>query len=489
MTSRLHRFFDNRQAIVGSLLGMFSAIPRLVNLGSQSLWFDETYTVYIARMPFDRMIRSILVDGVHPPLYYWLMAVWIRLFGASEFSIRLPSALAGALAVVLLYFLVRRVAGEWPGVLAAGLLALSPFAVWYAQDARMYSLMCLGAVPSLYLFLLFLKSDSPVVFLLFVISHAFLYGIHYFGILILFSEMSFVFLFRRIYPGRWRKFLALQGIAILPLVVWTYFLLRRPNGSFGIGWIPHPAPVDPLLSLMNFFFASGGMWTIASVIGIVVVAYFMIRAFAVAGSQEAVALGFLWLAIPLAIIFSISWDIPVYIDRYLVFLLPAAVTLVAMGIAPKRRWWHKGLAGILAVCILPGLIGVISAGAGFQKENWRSAFGYLDQNYRPGDLILYRYFQEIVPAEYYGSSSAEWKALETNQETIIPEVGSVTGTIWLVYWVPSVSAHSFGTPLPEGTADQNGEISGWIKQELTPVTDPQLFAGVWIRGYRPVPAQ
>ncbi len=484
MIAWIRRVFNHRPALAGILLGIVAAIPRLLNLGKQSLWFDETYTVYIARMPFGQMMRSILVDGVHPPLYYWLMALWIRLFGFSEFSIRLPSALAGILTVVLVYFLVRRIAGELPAVLAAGLLTVSPFAVWYAQDARMYSLMCLAAVASMYVFLAFLQSNSPLLFILFVITHAFLYGIHYFGLLILFPEISFLFLYRRNYPSRWWKFLVLQAIALLPLAIWIYFLLRRTNGSFGIGWIPHPSLIDPLLSLPNFFFAGGGIWTVASILGAFVIAYFMLRAFMESGLPEAITLSFLWLAIPIVIIFSVSWEIPVYIDRYLVFLTPAAAMLVAFGISPKRRWWQTGLAGILVVCMLPGLIGVLSVGDGYQKENWRSAFGYLEENYQAGDLILYRYYQEIVPAEYYGSPSAEWKALETNQEIAIPDVRSNSGTIWLVYWVPSVSVHSFGTPIPDGTGEQNAEISDWVAGELTPVTDPQSFNGVWIRGYK-----
>jgi len=115
---------------------------RLLRLGFQPLWWDEGWSVYFAKTTLGSMARLTAVD-IHPPLYYALLHFWIALFGASPLALRLLSVLAGTAAVPLLYLAGRRLAGDKAGLLAALLLALSPFAVYYSQEVRMYGLATL----------------------------------------------------------------------------------------------------------------------------------------------------------------------------------------------------------------------------------------------------------------------------------------------------------------------------------------------------------
>lgn len=64
-----------------------------------------------------------------PPLGFWLQTISVKLFGFTPFSIFLPQALAGVLAVLLLFHLVRRHFGFTAGLLAALALAVSPLSV------------------------------------------------------------------------------------------------------------------------------------------------------------------------------------------------------------------------------------------------------------------------------------------------------------------------------------------------------------------------
>lgn len=84
-----------------------------------------------------------------PPLGFWLQTASAKIFGFTPFSVLLPQALAGVLAVLLLYHLVRRHFGVVTGLLAALALALSPISVLTNRnntiDSTLVLMMLLGA--------------------------------------------------------------------------------------------------------------------------------------------------------------------------------------------------------------------------------------------------------------------------------------------------------------------------------------------------------
>ncbi len=119
------------------------------------LWADEVLSVNIAALPLDQIPAALRQDGA-PPLYYVLLHGWMRIFGTGATSVRSLSGIAGALTLIPMWFVgcrldERRIrlglarAGSrtvaWSAVL---LLALSPFAIRYSTEARMYALVMLG---------------------------------------------------------------------------------------------------------------------------------------------------------------------------------------------------------------------------------------------------------------------------------------------------------------------------------------------------------
>ncbi len=125
-------------------LGLIVALGfalRIVNLGAESLWYDESFTSWIVKLPFERMIGAIAGD-VHPPLWYLIEWGWVRIVGDSEFALRLPAALFGVLSIVLIYY-VGKAAGldDRVSLLGALLVAVMPGHLYYSQDARMYPLL------------------------------------------------------------------------------------------------------------------------------------------------------------------------------------------------------------------------------------------------------------------------------------------------------------------------------------------------------------
>ncbi|MCB0064729.1 MAG: glycosyltransferase family 39 protein, partial [Caldilineaceae bacterium] len=151
---------NHRQRLL-LLLGILSAFGlRLFHLGQESLWYDETVSVVLARKSVPALIAHTAGD-IHPPGYYLLLHLWQQLVNPTlahglEYLFAWPSVLFGMLMVVLLYPLGRRLFA--PGVAGVGLwlAAMHPYQIWYSQEVRMYTvgatlgLLCLWAAVNVF---------------------------------------------------------------------------------------------------------------------------------------------------------------------------------------------------------------------------------------------------------------------------------------------------------------------------------------------------
>ena len=142
-----------RSAIIGLLLFAFGF--RILGLTHHNVWWDEGISVWLARMPLLEGIRWTAGD-VHPPLYYIVLRLWYRVAGEGVFVMRYPSVLASVLTVALIARLGHRLQNRrvnpslsHVGLLAAGFLSVSRFAIRWAQEIRMYALAAMWATAAL----------------------------------------------------------------------------------------------------------------------------------------------------------------------------------------------------------------------------------------------------------------------------------------------------------------------------------------------------
>ncbi len=122
---------------------------RLVRLTFQPLWWDEGWSLYFATTDVPNLLRLTAVD-IHPPFYYLLLHLWTGLFGPGVVAVRWLSVLIGTATVPFLYLTGRRLLGHSGGLLAAFLLTVSPFHIYYSQEVRMYGLVTLLGVAAFY---------------------------------------------------------------------------------------------------------------------------------------------------------------------------------------------------------------------------------------------------------------------------------------------------------------------------------------------------
>ncbi len=126
---------------ITSAVILVAAAIRIVVINNQSFWWDESLTAYESTLPFGAMINTVIHVETTPPLYFVLIWIWAHVFGSSEVALRSVSTLAGIAVVPISYLCAKELISRWAGVVAAALVALNPFMIWYSQEARAYMLL------------------------------------------------------------------------------------------------------------------------------------------------------------------------------------------------------------------------------------------------------------------------------------------------------------------------------------------------------------
>lgn len=136
-------------ALVLPAILVLGVVLRLYGLGERPFWVDEAATLGIGQLGWGDFLRHVAWTEASPPAYYALANFWLDLGPAEEWWLRLPSALAGAAAVPLMYLFCRRAFGPRAALIGAALLAVAPAHVRFSQEARTYALFFLAVLGAL----------------------------------------------------------------------------------------------------------------------------------------------------------------------------------------------------------------------------------------------------------------------------------------------------------------------------------------------------
>jgi 4-amino-4-deoxy-L-arabinose transferase-like glycosyltransferase len=145
------------------ILAVVTAIGAALRFGtiaSQSFWLDEATTVHEMHLSLGALLHQVHVNETTPPLYFVLAWLWTKVFGSSEAGIRSLSALLGTAAIPITYLCGRELVSRAAGLVAATLAAVSPFMIWYSQEARSYMLLIVLSGVSLLFFARALRDPS-----------------------------------------------------------------------------------------------------------------------------------------------------------------------------------------------------------------------------------------------------------------------------------------------------------------------------------------
>lgn len=435
---------------------------RIFRLGAQGFWFDEAYSHFIAHMPLSEGLEAMVVDGVHPPLFNLIQKVALFL-GESETAFRIPSVIFGVLAVVLIYLFVKQWFGERVALFAGLLLAISPFHLWYSQEARAYAMLAALALATMLVYERMLEDGNAWFRTLFVILSGLAYLTHYFALMLPLIQFAHLILNLR---KRWRLlriWTLLQFVAAIPLAIWIGVLAQDGERSFGIGWIPEPQLADLIYTLINFSVGYIQPLTVIQWLGFgVFLLLTMLGLRNVRLNAEKRSFLLLWAFLPMMVTFLLSLRQPTYVDRFFILSLPAWLLLAGLGLDFLGGWRSVAACVVVTAICVVGMVH-FNFGPSQQKEAWREAAMYIEQANQE-EVIVVRVLQSIVPLSYYYGSEHSIQAMEVNREiTPLASIAEGHSGLWLIYWNAIGDAHLVAADPPfDASAERDPEASNWL---------------------------
>jgi uncharacterized membrane protein len=225
---------------------------------------DEYFSMSAIQQSWNGMMSSVLLDTVHPPLFYTLLKLWAGIRADSLLWISLFPAVVSIAAIVPLWGLCRELKLRAADMnLALVLMAVNGYLVYYAYWLRMYSLLQFLALCSLWLFVRFFNDEvgqKKHVLALFATNLLLVYT-HFYGWMVVGMEFVFLLFWRR---PKLRAFSLSVVLLILCFTPWLYAVAdaARTREALGfrlnhhIGWILRPRVSD----LVRYYAFLDGIW-------------------------------------------------------------------------------------------------------------------------------------------------------------------------------------------------------------------------------------
>jgi len=429
-----------------------------VSLGAfhSNLWFDESYSVGLARHTFGE-IWSIGGHDVHPILYYWMLRIVYLITGGTIMAYRIFSVIPIAIMIILGYTHIRKDFGEKTGFIFSFLSAFLPEMAQYAIEVRMYSWAILAVtILALYAYRL-TKEDNTKNWIIFGLSSLASIYLHYYGLMA--AGLINVFLLIYLIVKRRKKgiifiisFGILQGLAYLPWLV--NFATQLSNVSSGY-WIGFSFPKTPmeLLSSQLAGYVKTSDYTgllVPTVLALELYAYMIYKTYKYAKAKEDLN-SFKWSVIVYfavilaAIIITALMKTSILYYRYLFVITGLYIFAVSFILGKEEN--KIEIVAILSVIAILGVYNNIV----MMKDNYdysnQEPIKYLNENVKEGDTIVYADFGggSVVAVQFadnqvYFYNADNWgveeayKAFGPNYEVKVTKdfIDNCSNRVWFV---------------------------------------------------------
>lgn len=521
--TEVSRIAASRVWLITALLLGFAL--RLYRLGGESLWYDETVSVYLAAQPITDLIAHTARD-IHPPAYYLLLHAWQLISAPSvafglEFLFAWPSLSLDMLVIALTYAITKRIFSETAARWAIALALLHPVQIWFAQEVRMYALGAFCLMLSLWAVTPLLQkqpqeqghTDIPrsTRILYPLASIVGLYTLYYFLFWLLPLNIAILLHIRK--HGRAvLTWIVLQLIVLLGWSPWIPTFIRQVLTP------PVPAWRMPWQNIGDVLFATSdalaALWVghippldVSWPWAIVVL---FVGALMIGYTKTGIKpKPWLWLTLGFAptlllIVISLLGP-PVFHVRYVSTYAPVFIILLAASLARLPRV-HTIVPLILLVAISTLSLNQLWHSPRNAADNHRTAVATLAQQWRPGDAILvnagwaYTALAVYWPTELASHNASRPPAItkiarlvpsaidaETSLDTAptIYRTGSINGAPTLGWGLPE---SDFFAISPQATFDALAQLTQthrriWHYRIYDTVSDPDGLIRQWLNDH------
>jgi mannosyltransferase len=450
---------------------------RVFHLDTQSIWYDEGLSLYLAQQPPAQAI-ALSATTDHPPLHALLLSAWLSVAGDSDFVARYLSMFFGVLMVALT-FAVARMVDVRAGLIAAGLMALAPLAVYYSQETRGYTLLTALVLTATLAFVRLMRGvQRRRVWLVYIAAMSAALYTHYFAafawaainVAWFINLTGFRKPVRSVVP-----WLIAQVIILALFAPWLPTALAQAgsNATYFPGRVTWDTVVGDVWRAFTV-----GEWGDASIIGWVWLALILIGLIgmfiqsrrtanasppltnSVASVFSVVLLLIALLVVPLVLMSGLAWLKPKFAPRYLLPALPAFIALATVGIVKLLdglRSRDCRLASIgLAISVALPLASAASllpqyTDQSLARPDVRSVARYIAAHELSGDaIILIGGHQAPAFNHYYHGQAAViplppdllpavQSPLDARALTTLADIAARHARIWLVLWQNEIS--------------------------------------------------
>ena len=386
-----------RQQQLLVILIIIGAGLRLYLLADKSIWLDEAFSITISQHGLLDMLRQIVRTDTHPPLYYLVLKLWL-LLGDGEMQVRILSTFFSLASIPLMYYLAALIYDDKRvGLIAATILAFSPFQVWYAQETRMYAMLIFFVLASACFFFRALASGIRRDWIGYVIATVLaLYtdngAIWYVAALGIFFLMSIGRYMDRV-TGWFVSSIAIF-LLYLPWLPFFWMQTRQVTEDF---WLPPPSFQTVLATFLDF---NSRNFPIIE-LSLVYMAAIFVFAYILPRKTWQLSLASMLLFIPLTVSLLFSLRQPVFLSRNLIAASLGFYLLIAGTIGQFRS--NKAVLALLLPLILMNSISIGYNTWYETKEDWRSVASYMAHETRGkrGGLAVFLPGYAELPFNYY----------------------------------------------------------------------------------------
>ncbi len=385
--------FNRSNKILLGVILTVALILRIINL-NQSFWLDEAAQVIESTRGFTDQFQ--LAADFHPPLYHLILFFWMK-FGTSEIWVRLLSVLFGLGSIFSIYKIGNFLGNKKIGLIASFFLAISPYHIWYSQEARPYMLFVFISLVSTYLLL-------QRNWLMYTVSISLsLYSLYFAPFLIL-GHLVYIIYFHKKELVNFIKSIIITFLVFIPWIPSFINQLQVGTGGFFSGWtdVVSFSPIKSIPLTFAKFILGHGSFDNKILYGsnvAPVILLFVFCCIRIGKIKKGKTLLIIFL-IPLAGSVIISFFIPILAPQRLLFLLPIFYLILAFGLEKSSKTIQV-IGYILIISV--SITGIIQYyfDPFSQREDWRSAVSYVERYNDDKGVSLFVFPDPFAPYLWY----------------------------------------------------------------------------------------
>lgn len=406
-------------------LAVFLTIT-LINAPRASIWFDEAFSAYITQFNFWDIARYTASD-VHPPFYYWVLKLWVSLFGTTDLAYRSLSIVFGAGVISTAFFLTRKLFGRKVSWVTLLLLIVSPMLIRFSDEARMYTLAALIVVAATYVLIKATETNSRKLWILYGVLVSLGMWTHYFTAFAWLAHLAWhgTQIYRK-GMGRkvfWKKLLSKNWVIAYSVAVglflpWLPFMALQLGIVQGAGFWIGPVSVNtPANYFTNVFYylehdQVEGWFALALISILVLLVLLLPKVYkALTGAERKMfRLVSLIAWVPPILLFLASMP-PLrssFVERYLMpTIIAFTIFMAVIFVVGTRRWktWLRALPILVVVAMMIfGITNVYKYGNYNKNTNYhiftRQVIEQIREKAKPGEPIVAQtpwVFYEAIP--------------------------------------------------------------------------------------------